>query len=111
MRLDLQAPFGEPVVALTTLLGFMAAIAALRIGSCLEWVNADKIAAMATRCEISPGAVSLEVSADTAAFVAIEAVGLGVTLPAVVVRFSGYSAVIPDPVAVMVRGDTFAFMA
>ena len=98
-------------MAFAALLGFMAAVAALGIGSCLQGVNADKVAAVTGRCKIASGAVPSEVSTDATTLVAVEAVGLGVALTAVIVRFSSNCAVIPDPVAVMVRGDTFAFMA
>lgn len=110
VRLDLQAPFGESVVALSALFLLVAAIALLGIAGGLERVDADKIASVAAWGKIAPRAFSFELSADAAAFVAVETIGLLMALSAVVDRLTGNSAMASDPVAVMIGGDPFSFM-
>lgn len=110
VRLDLQAPLGESVVALAALFLLVTAVALLGIAGCLERVNADKIASVAARGKIAPGAFSFEISADAAAFMTVETVGLLMALSAVVDRLTGNSAMASDPVAVMIGGDPFSFV-
>lgn len=98
-------------MTLAALFLLVAAIAALLIAGCLERVDVYEIGPVALGFIVAIRVQRLEVGAYAATIMAIETVGLGVTLPAVDDRLASYRAMISDPVAVMVGGDTFAFMA
>jgi hypothetical protein len=110
MRLDMKAALGEAIVTLGALFLLVAAVAGLRIACCLDRVDAYEITSVAAWRKIATRSLSFEISTDPATLVAVKAVGLRVTLSAVVYRLACKSAMIPDPVCIMIGSDTFAFV-